>query len=564
MSIVSLYEDYIFNPTTNNAYATNFWNIIPRKMNDIGHILQRNFQESDNFDENVLSELKNIIIKTHKSFGVLNSEINELLNNWDVKHRTIEIGHQPLYMGGGSFILNKLSFALGLNNFLNTNQTLKHNTIFFIGDHDQVQNELTVTRFPQFQSASGLELKTEYDNIYQTTPIAHMPIPEERDLLSQFQKIRINYKELFKFTKIKGHSRSLLEERLEQALNLLYDCYLSSNTYSDWIGKFWAKLFIIYNKSPLFILKSTDEQLQKLMLPHFEHLLVEENRIDFINILNENYYKIEAEGYKPGIPIREKNSVPFFYVCLECTGKNRVKLITTGNTLEGYCPSCKEKIIIDYNAKNPDFSDIYRNLSPRVETRAIIVNKLLNSVIRVTGGGETAYHAQLIPYFKFKKQNPPLILKNPRIYYNTPWSEKIASEINFDELIPLQNPDMFKNMSIISKSTDFESLKNIILVNKEIINTKLKKFEEKESNYREILTNKNDKEVKRKLDLVQLYLSHSFGKYQPDKSIQEVSWNWLDLGVLTGLNDIVGFYNRRLKPETPIASTYWLSLGQYN
>ena len=69
-----------------------------------------------------------------------------------------------------------------------------------------------------------------------------------------------------------------------------------------------------------------------------------------------------------------------------------------GNTIEGKCLTCKEAIQIDYNPENPDLSDHYQYLSPRVESRSIAINQLLRAMLRVTGGGETTYHAKIIPY----------------------------------------------------------------------------------------------------------------------------------------------------------------------
>ena len=49
-----------------------------------------------------------------------------------------------------------------------------------------------------------------------------------------------------------------------------------------------------------------------------------------------------------------------------------------------------------------------------------------------------------------------------------------------------------------------------------------------------------------------------------NKEIQEVSWNWIDLSMLTGLKDLYGFYARRIKPDLPLSSTFWLSVGRYS
>jgi uncharacterized protein YllA (UPF0747 family) len=564
MNLLSLYENQIYNNSIQDSFSNELWGKIPKKYSDILELIQEKQKGRMKIENDEISTLKSIIKTNLVNFGSFTSNIKENLENWNENDPTFEIGHQPLFFGGGSFVLNKISYAIGLSQYLQSHHEFKTIPFLFIGDHDQVQNELTISRFPQFQSPSGLEIKTEYNKNFELTPMSNLPLYQESELISHFEKIRSNYRELFKYSKIKNEFRPLLEERLESSLDLIYESYLQSKNFSDWIGNFWAKLFIIKNKTSIFILKASDEHLRKLMLPYLEDLLTEENRLLFINSINHYYEKIVDGGYKPGLPIREENSVPFFYECPNCEYKSRIKLEKFYSKLQGKCTICNEEIIIEYNEKNPDLSDHFKNLSPRVETRSVVINRLLKTVLRVTGGGETTYHAQIIPYMTKKKMIAPVIMKTPRIYYNTPWSEKIASEITFNNLVPLQNPESFKLMSQISKSNDFEILKSAIHTTKQMLDETFESFKRNEVDYKQKLMEKKDKIQQQKLDLIQLYLSHTYGNFSPEKKIQEVSWNWIDLSLLTSLNQIYGFYHRRLKPDLPTAATFWLSLGKFN
>ena len=563
-SLLNLYEEHIYHQAYQSNFSTELWDHLPQKIGDLPVLISEKLKFRTPIDDTTLSELKNIIKSNLISFGTFTSPIKEKLTNWSGNDPTFEIGHQPLFFGGSSFVFNKISFAIGLSKYLATQSNLQAYPFLFIGDHDQVQNELTITRFPQFQSFTGLELKFEYDSNYNSTPMAYLPLYPEDKLIDQFDKIRSNYRELFRFVKIKSEFRPLLEERLESSLDLLYESFLKSNTFSDWISDFWAKMFILKNNAPIFILKASDLRLRKLLLPYLEDLLKEENRISFIKTINEYHDKITEAGYKPGLPLREENEIPFFYECPHCIYRSRIKLESKDATLIGKCPTCEREIIIEYNINNPDLSEHYQYLSPRVESRSIIINRLLKAIMRITGGGETTYHAQIIPFMKKMNYLTPIIMKNPRIYYNTPWSEKISSEINFDNLTPLQNPETFKLMSKTAKADNFNDAKTTIIATKELLEENLKSFQAKEEEYKTALKNNKNKQLLKQLETVQLYLSHNYGSFQPEKTIQEVSWNWIDLSILTGVKDLYGFYSRRLKSELPIAPTFWLSVGRYN
>ena len=141
-----LYKQHIENPT---EFTKSLWGYIPKNLSEIGQILLKSSVEWGENYKNINDSLKEIIKKTHKQYGVYTQSIKSLLNKWDDKSQVIEIGHQPLYFGGGSFIINKISFTIGLSQFLNQEMNCNTIPILFLGDHDQVQNELIISRLPQ-------------------------------------------------------------------------------------------------------------------------------------------------------------------------------------------------------------------------------------------------------------------------------------------------------------------------------------------------------------------------------------------------------------------------------
>ena len=58
-------------------------------------------------------------------------------------------------------------------------------------------------------------------------------------------------------------------------------------------------------------------------------------------------------------------------------------------------------------------------------------------------------------------------------------------------------------------------------------------------------------------------LSHNFGRYAPNKKASEVSWNWLDLAVLTGVHRISNIFQRQLKESAFPGYTWYITPGKF-
>ena len=165
-SLISLYEEHIYYQPNQNDFSKDLWDQIPQKLGDLSDLISKKLKSRIQIDPESLHELKLITTAHLRSYGSFTSQIKERLNDWNDSDPTFEIGHQPLFFGGSSFVFNKISYAIGLSQYLEQEQNMKSYPFLFIGDHDQVQNELTITRLPQFQSYTGLELKFEYGTGY--------------------------------------------------------------------------------------------------------------------------------------------------------------------------------------------------------------------------------------------------------------------------------------------------------------------------------------------------------------------------------------------------------------
>ncbi len=69
-------------------------------------------------------------------------------------------------------------------------------------------------------------------------------------------------------------------------------------------------------------------------------------------------------------------------------------------TLDGKCPVCEEKYSFSVKASEPDVSEIIDWITPRVDSRQVIVDSVIPIVAHIGGPGETSYYAEVIPAVK--------------------------------------------------------------------------------------------------------------------------------------------------------------------
>ncbi len=537
-----------------NDLSEQFWGEIPLSFDQLKKKVTLK-QESINlksYHENI-EKLRKIAIDHHRALGTLTTNVKETLEKLD--SGLLDVGHQPLIFGGSSFLINKVSLAewLGRNSGIGT--------LFYVGDHDSIQNELTVTRFPQANSLTGLFLTPQSWEVPDGTPIHQVPIPTDEWLSESKEKVKENLRTLMKYSKILPQNRTLLMERLENCFDLVEDSALVTENFSAWTQSIWSKLFNLRNKSEIFLVPSSNKNLRELILPAFEFLLIEKNREAYINTLNSIYHLLTEKGIPTGLPHRESNYVPFFLECLRCSNKTRVELhIPTKGTIEGECPQCMEKYSFSYDPTHPDLSDIAKNITPRSDSRAMVNNITFPLLMHIGGGGETQYYSAVIPAMKKLGITPPILVRSNRIYYNTPWGENSATE-NDSKILDQGLYDIFDKYNSGKTLSDMTDALELMRNHLQEISRKNNKL--LVTNESDLKDNPSNKKLRMQIRKSEMMLSHNFGRFTKGKNTQEVSWNWMDLGILVGIHKMTDRYQRQNKGNSYLGHTWYINPGKF-
>ena len=316
----SLLELYRLAATGNpNDLTQQFWGNVPSTYADLKKrvAIHQQSQSLGKFQDNI-EELRKIASDHNRSMGTLTLAVKETLDNLD--SGLLDVGHQPLIFGGSSFLINKISLADWIG------QLTGLGALFYIGDHDSIQNELTVTRFPQPNSSSGLLITPPSWGVPDDTPMHCVPVPSEKWIMESKEKIQENLRLLMKYAEVLPQNRTLLTERFQSWFDIIKDSAFSATDFSSWSQKIWSTLFILRNDLHIFLTPSSNMRYRKLIRPAFEFLLTEKNRDQYIDTLNSIHKQIINHNLTPGLPLREKNYVPFFLECLECKTHTRVEL----------------------------------------------------------------------------------------------------------------------------------------------------------------------------------------------------------------------------------------------
>jgi hypothetical protein len=537
-----------------NELTQEFWGDIPstylelRKKTEI----RRKNLKLDQFQDN-LEELRRIALEHNRKLGTLTSSVKESLEN--LESGMIDVGHQPLIFGGSSFLMNKVSQTEWIGRFLGLS------TLFFIGDHDSIQNELTVTRFPQANSSSGLLITLPSGDLPDNTPMHCVPIPSEKWRMDSKVKIQENLRLLMKYAKIVPHNRILMLERFESWFDVINDSALSTGDFSFWSQKIWSTLLVVRNNLHIFLTPSSNEKYRKLVRPAFEFLITEENRSKYIDSLNSIYEKVIRLNLSPGLPLRERDYVPFFLECLKCTTKTRVELkISQVGSLEGQCSACNERYSFSYNSNKPDLTEIETSITPRSDSRAMVNNITFPILVHVGGGGETQYYSAVIPTMKRLNIEPPILIRANRSYYSTPWGEKSASDSgNFG--LRERILEIFRSYNEGENTSEKQMALEAMRVHLETNFSDNSEFLDKL--HRELREKQSDKNLRRKIRNLELMLSHNYGRFTQGKNVQEVSWNWLDLIILTGIQNLSNTFQRQINEKAYPGFTWYINTGKF-
>ena len=495
------------------------------------------------------SILKKILIETNRKLGCLTPKVKESIES--LENGAVESAHQTVVLGGPAYILNKATTASQVASFA-TDKGTTLTPFFCVADYDTVQRELTHIRTP-LMGKDGNIISLPVPQGYENSPVSILPLPGNDWLRQVEEDIRSGYRPMFK--NLERHARPLYEERLEQSLAAVRAAFINSDTLGEWAQRIMGHLFNVIGDLGIPLLTASKREIRELLTEGMEFLLARDNREKFLRAHDETTTLIEAQGYDPGIGRRGSDYVPFFYECPEpgCnSSRTELRYEDQGATavLKGRCPSCSETIEIETPADSPYLGDIATQLSPRVDTRQILIDTLIPTVAHVGGPGETAYYAQIIPSARAMGIPFPMFVKYPRVYFNTPWNEQLATSLGKEGFEVLHRKSMFSLMGKIAKSRrkkqydemneHLVGLSQLILETHSSLNASLgetsKKIAESSGKALESLQFQ-------KLEL-ERYLSWVFGQYADNKLGQESSWSWIEWAINSGFSDLFGPYER--------------------
>jgi hypothetical protein len=569
-----LYSSYI-ETGAGSEIAKELWGHIPATMGEAyKKLVKIRAEYGDPSDE--IEALKKVMKSYHRGLGLLTSEASENIDKLD--KGAVEAGQQPYALGGSSLILNKIAYVktlagLGDHGF---------SPLLFVADYDGVQAELLNTRVPS-PSPRGLLMSYPAGPELEGSPIYELPNPPEGWLLQIMEKLRGNYRGLLRDADANLKERLLLN--LEHALSTLRAAYYSTENVSDWATKTVGTLVNLEADLGVPILPFSMPGSRGLYQSGYELLLAEPNRTRFIEAANGAVELVEALGYRPGIGRRDGEYVPFF---LECPSKGchrtRVELgyrRETGSSTAhaaGRCPKCGETHEFSFNAGKPDLSDVVGCISPRVDSRQMIVDSTIPVLAHVGGPGETSYYSEVIPAARALGLPFPAYLRYTRLFYNTPWNEAYAGLLKEKGHPTLIDERLFEALSgwVEARNTDdSDRLKEAHVAIRGCIEATAGMLEEilaglrteiegikqrlKDPGDRRTLI-KEMREKQAQAQQIELYMSSALGRFSPERFGQEVSWAWLDVAVVAGVGDLMGVFLRQYNENTPNSSMFFANL----
>ena len=524
-----------------------------------------------------LEELKGAMKSNLRRLGILTSMVSENIDH--LEHGVVETGQQPNAIGGPSLVLNKIAYAKSLSGLGEEGYV----PLFYVADYDGVQPELTNTRVPS-PSSRGVLISYPTSPEQEGVPIHEIPNPPEAWLNQTLEKLTSNYRGLLNGSNGQLRERALIN--LDHAITVLKSAYYSTENVSDWSTKVIGSIVNLEADLGVPILSHSMPGTRHIFQQGYEVLLADSNRETFIEASNQAAEKVEASGYRPGIGLRDPDYVPFFYEC-QTPGcqRRRVELSyrrdagSTTASVGGKCQKCGVVYEFSFDAGSPDLSDLIGAISPRVDSRQIIVDTVLPILAHVGGPGETNYYSEVIPAAKAIGLPFPVFLRYSRLFYNTPWNEGYAEGLKRLGCCCLADDRLFSALSDwvqARNEEDPEGLKKAHVAIRTCV-------ESTDRELRGILDGLNAEigEIKRKLgpsedratlitemrekqamaQEVEVYLSSALGRFSPERFGQEVSWAWLDVAVVSGMKDLMGVFMRQYSGHTPNSSMFYANLG---
>jgi len=563
----NLYSGYL---QGTNTLAPQLWGNIPSTMGEAAKLLPK-IRETYGEPPETLIQLQKAMKKSMHKMGILTEKTSKNIDK--MQNGVIEAGQQPNCLGGPSLILNKIAYATNLA------KQAKIVPLYYVADYDGVQPELTNTRLPS-PSQKGIMINYPTQPEHENTSIYALENPPEQWLTKTLEKIKSNYRGLTKGTP----SQERLLQNLHHIYTIIKQAYYTTTNVSTFSTKLIGTILNHEANMATPTYWHSMPETRHLFQQGYETLLAEPNRTKFIETTNKAAETIESAGYKSQIGLRDNDYVPFYIECNDCN-KTRVELKYTRNpasptaTAKGKCPKCGSTHEYSFNAQNPDLTDIANDINPRVDSRQVIVDSVIPILAHIGGPGETSYYAEVIPAAKALDLPFPVFLRYSRTFYNTPWNTVAAEKLQTNGYTPLTNKTLFNEIGNWVESRNkqdphklamahnaiqesIESSYHGLLHQTDEIQTEIKSIKQKlrEPGDRKILI-QDMREKQKTAQEIETYLSWAYGRFSPEKYGQEVSWNWIDLATVTGLNDLMKVYERIYNSHTPNSSMFYVNLS---
>jgi len=563
-----IYSDYV-EKGLRAELAQALWGQIPSIMGDAYGALPRirSKYEASSEIEGFKKALKNEM----RSMGLLTGRVKESVDRLD--RGVVETGQQPMCLGGPSLILNKVTYAhslcgMGDHGFV---------PVFYNADYDGVQAELLNIRLPS-PSSHGLLLSYPSEPGDEGVPIRLLSNPSEDWFRKTVEKIEGNVKGI-----MKGVNEGVQErvaQRLSHALTIIRSAYYSTGNVSDWAAKTLGSLFNLESDMGVPVVSPSKPELRRFFQGGYEYLLSEPVRSRFVEASNRAAELVEGAGYRAQIGLRGRDYVPFFLECMTpgCR-RSRVELKYVAGSVKGKCHKCGEEYEFSFNAGSPDLTDIIDWVSPRVDSRQIIVDSVMPVLAHVGGPGETSYYAEVIPAANELGVPFPQYLRYTRVFYNTPWNEAASKDVEALGCPTVLDETLFAGLGKWVEARNSENGEALAEAHRAIrasidgsfgalvgeaerlrgeiegIKGQMGAVKERGPLIREM------REKQGRLGVLDLYLSWAYGRFSPERFGQEVSWHWLDLAAVTGLGDLMGVFTRVYNRWTPNSSVYFANTG---
>lgn len=566
-----IYSDYV-KSKKKDGLASQLWGEIPYTLGKAADQLPTIAKRYGELPQ--LDPLKKAMKKNLRKHGLLTGKTSDAIDR--MHQGVVEAGQQPMLMGGPSLILNKVAYATSLA------AEASMVPLFYVADYDGVQPELTNTRLPS-PSSKGLHLSYPTEPRDDNLAIYEVDVPDEEWFKGVMEKIDSNYRGIL--GDVETRKREKIQQNLSHIYSIIKHAYYSTGNVSELSTKILGSLINIEAQIGTPIYWFSMPETRPLFIEGYELLLKEPNRSRFIKATNTAAEKGEAAGYRSQIGLRDEDYVPFFLECMnpDCRRyrvelKYRREKDADKATLKGTCPVCEEKYAFTVKASEPDLTDIIDWITPRVDSRQFIVDSVIPIVAHIGGPGETSYYAEVIPAAKALDLPFPIFMRYTRTFYNTPWNEQMADNVQKEELPVITSDDLFNNLSdwVEARNNDDAELmweahqgieKSIRSTFNQLVD-KSTRLEAEIEHIKEKLREPGDrqplieemKKLQREAQLIDNYLSWAYGRFSPEKFGQEVNWLWLDLAAAAGVDDTMGSYLRQYNRDTPNSSMYFVNI----